>query len=358
MTIRSRRIQSFIERQKGVHPVPYSLSSPIVIHGENIDATVEVPLATTERGLVAGINRGCKAITLSGGSTTCVYRKSMTRAPVFAATNVKDAVRAFRKLQEIQLEINEWPEGQSKHVRLIESRPYILGQYIYLRLRFDVGDALGGNAVTILSDSIVRRVCKVTQTKCLGVSGNLCSDKKPAAINVLDGRGLGVIAEVILTSDILKHVLHVGVEPLLDLAVAKLQLGSSLAGAPYHQNAHVANSLAAMFIPFGQDVAEIVESSSATLVGSRVDEGVRFVLTLPCMELGVVGGGTDYKPCRENLDRLGCNPDETRRGYAVSRLGEIVASVCLAGEISLLSALAEGSFGSVSASIGRGQQLK
>jgi hydroxymethylglutaryl-CoA reductase (NADPH) len=40
----------------------------------------------------------------------------------------------------------------------------------------------------------------------LGLSGNLCCDKKPAAVNWIEGRGCSVVVEAIIGADIVKKV--------------------------------------------------------------------------------------------------------------------------------------------------------
>lgn len=344
----------FIERQVGAHSIPLSLSSPIVLHGEHVEGEIRVPLATTERGLVAAINRGCKVISRSGGATVFVYRTLMTRAPVFVGCSLSQTIQAYRFLEATADEIPEWDISRTRHFKLKRITGHLVDRFLFVRLVFETGDASGSNTVTILSDGIARRISDITGLTYLGVSGNLCADKKPAAINVIEGRGTGVIAEVTLPRAVLDEDLRVEKNLFLQLLQAKLQLGSSLAGAPFHQNAHVANALAAMFIPLGQDVAEIVESSSAYLVGSLQGDGLTLTLTLPCLEIGVVGGGTEYPPCRKNLASLGCSCVPESPGRGVARLAEIMAGVCLAGELSLLASIAEGTLSSVSATLGRG----
>jgi hydroxymethylglutaryl-CoA reductase (NADPH) len=43
----------------------------------------------------------------------------------------------------------------------------------------------------------------------LSLSGNYCTDKKPSAINWLEGRGKSVVAEAIIEERIVKEVLKV-----------------------------------------------------------------------------------------------------------------------------------------------------
>ena len=41
----------------------------------------------------------------------------------------------------------------------------------------------------------------------LAVSGNVCTDKKPSAVNWIEGRGKSVTAEIVLSSKIIVDVL-------------------------------------------------------------------------------------------------------------------------------------------------------
>ena len=40
----------------------------------------------------------------------------------------------------------------------------------------------------------------------LGLSGNMCCDKKPAAINWIEGRGCSIVVEAIIRADVVQKV--------------------------------------------------------------------------------------------------------------------------------------------------------
>ena len=66
-------------------------------------------------------------------------------------------------------------------------------------------------------------------------------------------------------------------------------------------------------------------------------------VTMPCIEVGTVGGGTVLGPqatCLEML-RVG-GAHLTDPGSNAKKLAEIIAATVLAGELSLMSALTEG----------------
>ena len=356
MTVEKKLINKkpFIERQAKDHKIPLAYSSPISVNGEFAKGEYQIPLATTERGLVAGINRGCKAVTEAGGVVARIYKKGFTRAPGFQANNIEEAVGFYRWVIAYGNEVLSWPEAQSRHIHLIEVKPFIAGKNIFLRMRFDCGDSMGGNSVTILSDRISRRLAKERNIEYLTVSSNVCADKKPSAINVLDNRGFGVITGVLLSAGVITNILKTSADKLSRLSSVKHGIGSAFSGAPYHQNSHVANTLAAIYIACGQDVAQIVESSAGFFSIETLEANAAYAtLTLPSLEVGVHGGGTEYETARYELDHLGCKVILGQTGRAAAIFAEIVASICLAAEISLLAVLAEGALAEVSARLGR-----
>jgi len=66
-------------------------------------------------------------------------------------------------------------------------------------------------------------------------------------------------------------------------------------------------------------------------------------VSMPCIEVGTIGGGTVLEPQAAMLDMLGVRgAHPTNPGENARRLARIVAAGVLAGELSLCSALAAG----------------
>lgn len=66
-------------------------------------------------------------------------------------------------------------------------------------------------------------------------------------------------------------------------------------------------------------------------------------VSMPSIEVGTVGGGTILSPQRAMLDMLGvAGAHATSPGANAQRLARIIAAAVMAGELSLLSALAAG----------------
>ena len=71
-----------------------------------------------------------------------------------------------------------------------------------------------------------------SDTKLLYIlSGNLCTDKKPAAINWVEGRGKSVVAEAVVPAHVVKSVLKTSTSALVDLNISKNLVGSSMAAS-------------------------------------------------------------------------------------------------------------------------------
>ena len=78
---------------------------------------------------------------------------------------------------------------------------------------------------------------------------------------------------------------------------------------------------------------------------SRTNEckDVLVTVTMPCIEVGTVGGGTVLAPQQGVLEMLGVKgAHPTEPGQNAQQLARIVAAAVMAGELSLLSALAAG----------------
>ena len=66
-------------------------------------------------------------------------------------------------------------------------------------------------------------------------------------------------------------------------------------------------------------------------------------VTMPCVEVGTVGGGTVLAPQQAVLDMLGVKgAHSTIPGQNAQHLARIIAASVMAGELSLISALAAG----------------
>lgn len=117
----------------------------------------------------------------------------------------------------------------------------------------------------------VERSLQVIQTKfpemnVISVSGNYCTDKKPAAINWIEGRGKSVIAEAIISNKVIESVLKTTVKNIIDLNTSKNLIGSAMAGSIGGFNAHAANVVTSIFLATGQDPAQNVESSNCITI--------------------------------------------------------------------------------------------
>jgi hydroxymethylglutaryl-CoA reductase (NADPH) len=131
--------------------------------------------------------------------------------------------------------------------------------------------------------------------------------------------------------------------------------GSMLSGS-IGNNAHAANVIAALFLATGQDLGHIGEGSqvfTTTEIITQPEEALYFSVFLADCMVGTVGGGTGLSTQKEALSLLGIAGGNA--GNHAQQLAEIVATAVLAGEISLLASLAEGSLVQAHQHLGRGK---
>eukprot|EP01006_Ploeotia_vitrea_P049565 TRINITY_DN67357_c0_g1_i1.p1 TRINITY_DN67357_c0_g1~~TRINITY_DN67357_c0_g1_i1.p1 ORF type:complete len:485 (+),score=271.21 TRINITY_DN67357_c0_g1_i1:39-1493(+) len=325
----------------GYVPIPVGVAGPLKVD----DKEFLVPLATTEGALVASTTRGCKAITESGGCKTYVTRDAISRAPVLQAPSSEVAVQVKQFVEEHLDQVQEQFNSTSRFARLQEVKAFVAGRLVYLRFRASTGDAMGMNMVSKGTDKALDFLTEKFPVDVLALSGNVCTDKKPSAINWIEGRGKSIICEAVITGDVVKNVLKTTVDDLVHLNYAKNLVGSAVAGSIGGMNAHAANIVTAAFLACGQDPAQNVESSTCMTLIEKTNNGkdVYISVTMPSMEVGTIGGGTilpGQSACLNMLGVKGSNHDEP--GANARQLARVISGAVLAGELSLMSALSAG----------------
>lgn len=329
--------------------MPLGVAGPLALRGEHINQEVYIPLATTEGALVASVSRGCKALSQGEGVDVMVERRGMTRSPVFECPTGKDAQRFLSWFEEHTDRIREIAESTSRHLRMLDHHAWIRGRHVYVRFAFDTDEAMGMNMVTIaLQAALEEALQRHPEIKLLSLSSNVCTDKKDSVINSLLGRGYWVQAETWIAPEHVRDILHTDVHQLALVHTQKNLIGSNIAGS-LAQNAHVANVAAALFIATGQDAAHVVEASQAFLTVEERHGGAYVALTMPNVNVGVVGGGTVL--AQQTQARALIMPG---REITARQLAAVMAGAGLAGELSLLAALATNTLACAHDKLGRG----
>jgi hydroxymethylglutaryl-CoA reductase (NADPH) len=359
-----------IENMVGAAQVPMGVVGPVAVDGGAVEGEPYLPLATTEGALVASVNRGCAAIRAAEGATARVLKNAMTRAPVFRVEDVAEASETAAWVGDNVDRLAAAAESTTGHGELRDVTPYVVGDNVFLRFAYDTKDAMGMNMATIATEAACETVEAETPADLVALSGNLCSDKKPAAINSVEGRGRTVAADVVLPREVVEGYFGTTPEAISEANTRKNLVGSAKAGS-LGFNAHAANTVAAAFLATGQDIAQVVEGSNAITTADVRDGGptsgasgassdangsdgdLYASLTIASLELGTVGGGTKLPTQREGLDVVGVRGGGDPPGANADALAEVIATAALAGELSLLGALASNHLASAHEELGR-----
>uniref|UniRef100_A0A4W6C440 3-hydroxy-3-methylglutaryl coenzyme A reductase n=1 Tax=Lates calcarifer TaxID=8187 RepID=A0A4W6C440_LATCA len=329
----------------GYMPVPVGVAGPLLLDEKQF----YIPMATTEGCLVASTNRGCRALSLSGGCRSGILADSMTRGPVVRLPSVCRAaeVKVWLETSEGFSLIKEVFDQTSRFARLEKLLVGLAGRNLYIRFQSQTGDAMGMNMLSKGTEQALHRLQQqFPDMEVLSVSGNYCTDKKSAAINWILGRGKSAVCEATIPAKVVREVLKSSTAALVELNINKNLVGSAMAGSIGGFNAHAANIVAAIYIACGQDPAQTVGSSNCITQMEPAGpngEDLYISCTMPSIELGTVGGGTNLQPqqaCLQMLGVQGTSPNQP--GENARQLARIVCATVLAGELSLMAALAAG----------------
>ncbi|MBI3336387.1 3-hydroxy-3-methylglutaryl-CoA reductase [Candidatus Peregrinibacteria bacterium] len=331
--------QKNCEQMFGHVPIPVGYAGPLPItfsSGESVD--IHLPLATTEGALVASVNRGCKALREAGGVKVESVYHGVTRSLAFKLKNNKQqpCQKIIDAIHQMQHEWKMVGESTSNHLKILKYDIDIEAPYLFLTIYADTDRAMGMNMVTIAAQKIGEWIQKNLNLEFITVAGNVDSDKKPSKRTHDRGRGYEVTASATISADVISNILKTTPDTMVEVANAKLDAGSRIAGA-LGSNLHAANIIAALYLATGQDAAHVVEGSMADTECKMKNEKCKITIRIPAILVGTVGGGTELPAQQQCLNIL--LQSKTSHLKPTQQLAESIGAAVLAGELSLLAAL-------------------
>ncbi len=332
--------QHHIENFVGTVKVPVGIAGPLRVLGTHASGDYYVPLATTEAALVASYSRGARLISTAGGCRTAILEEAIGRSPGFAFRTLDEARAFVAWLLRRAEELARVAASTSRYCRLLDTRASIEGNHVYVNFDFVTGDAAGQNMVTFATEALMGHIRQHSpvQPRFAFIEVNHCGDKKATGRALQGVRGRRVVAEVEISADAVRNILHTNPERMAEYWRMGA-IGCALSGTIGIQGQY-ANALAAIYLACGQDVACAAESAvGITRMELTDDNGLYAAVTLPNVVVGTVGGGTNLPSQRACLALMGLEGPGSAGGLA-----EICAALCLAGEISLVGALCAGEF--------------
>jgi len=346
-SVDSEAMRGNVENPLGTVQTPLGVAGPLDVCGEHAQGRFYVPLATTEGALVRSYERGMVALTRAGGAQARIERDENRVSPVFTFDDVGAAVDFARRLPAELEALRRTAESTTRHGRLLRVEPETVGRDVVVHFVYSTGDAHGMNMIVRATDEACRHLRETLGAPRGYALSGASSEKRASGALWRGGKGKRVTAGARVPGAVVRSVLHVEVDAVVDLwhrtVVAQLQTGT------IGYNGHLANGLTALFIACGQDVANVTNSAVGVTHLERLPDGDLYAsVTLVALTVATVGGGTGLGTSRECLAMLGC----VGSGQA-GKLAEIVAATCLAGELSMAGALASGELAAAHEAYGR-----
>jgi len=191
---------------------------------------------------------------------------------------------------------------------------------------------MGMTSATKACDALSSEIEKEGLGRLVALSSNMCTDKKASSLNFLLGRGKGIVCDAVIKHDVVEEVLKTTPEKMIEVNYAKNLLGTARAGS-LGFNAHFANIISAFFLATGQDIAQVSEAAIGITTMEKEGEDLYASVTIPDLPLATVGGGTRIETQKEAISIL-------KLEHGVFEMAQVLGAAVLAGELSLVAALA------------------
>ena len=337
-SVASEDMRGNIENPIGTAQIPLGVAGPLLVNGTHARGRFYVPLATTEGALVRSYERGMVTLSRAGGVMTRIHIDENRISPVFFFDDVGDAYDFVRQVHQAFETIRSEAESTTSHGKLLRLDCHPVGRQVMVDFRYFTGDAQGMNMIVKATERACRWLMRHSRARRFYLFSGLSSEKRASGVLFAGGKGKKVTAGALLPKGLVRAYLHTTPEQLVDLWHHTM-LGHVQANAMGY-NAHYANGLTALFLACGQDVANVVNSSTGITNFETTAAGDFYAsVTLPALTVATVGGGTGLGTGLECLSLLGC-----AGGGRAAKFAEIVAATLLAGEISMGAAIASGEF--------------
>jgi len=349
-------VQNNIESLIGSVEIPTGIVGPLTYQQGGQTESVFCVGATLEGALIASMNRGAKAISLSGGFTAEVIHQKMLRTPLFILSSEENAHHFSAWIETHFKAIKSTAESYSNHANLLEISTDQDGVNVHTNFVYTTGDAAGQNMTTTCTWHgilwIVDHYEKAGFEKITDfvLEGNGSSDKKVSQFLIDHGRGTKVIARAILDREVCHKILRTTPEDLLKFYGPSKKYTQEKGMVGYTINA--ANAIAAIFAATGQDLASIHESSVADLTLEPHPRGLSLSLTLYALVIGTLGGGTQLAKQQEALEIMGC-----AGAHKVGRFASLIAGFALSLDVSTYAAMVSGEFAKAHEKLGRNKPV-
>ncbi len=303
-------------------------------------------MATTEGALVASTSRGMAMLAAGGGAYARVTGSELSQHPMLVYASVVGAMRAAEVARASVERFQGLVAGITRHGALSRVETQVLGRRLLLRLLFTTGDAIGINMASHGAELCSKDLAERTGAVERFVHGQDV-EKRANARAMVEGRGRSAVAEAVIPRMVLEERARTTPEAMVRVlrtyAVGYAQLGTQ------NWTVQAANTIAAVFLACGQDIAYVTECATGLLDFDVTEDGdLHASVTLPSLLLGTVGGGSGQGTAAECLQILGC----AGPGRA-NALAEIIAGTVLAGDLSLVAAFASHEFVAAHEALGR-----
>ena len=271
-----------------------------VVETGRAEEDVVVPLAHTEGGLTASVQRGAKAVAESGGFRTYVVADRITRASCFVCKDAGDALdaraldrgaacrrcassSATADIPELS-RLRGPARGEDARRRPDVPRPLALHD----RRR---GRAEHDDPQRVRAEHGVRAAAGAgARSSATMLEANMGGDKKPSFEFFQSGHGKTVIAETTLTDEAIRRVLRTTAADLEALAWAG-RTAPSRRGCSRSRSRRRRRSPRSSPRP-ARTSAWSARARWRTAPSRRVEGGLHVSIRFPGLEVGTVGGGT------------------------------------------------------------------